>query len=1137
MAIQRYLRVGIMLGLTIWLAVAWPSVNLSQAQPAPTPATIGSGAFLVENTGQFPPAARFLIQGGDRAVWLTADGLWLTLLGAPDEAAQLPEGAPSPEALLSDKHRRGVNLHLTLEGGDGAAVWTPFGRYGFSTNFFLGQDATTWRSDVPAWQGARLTGVWPGLTLEVSGAGDSLTTRFVVTDAALFQASHPDQFKLNISGADQVALTAAGDIRLETALGPVTLALPALVDSAGRPVSVRQTPRLEGNQVAAPFGRIPHPTPALPQLDPTDLLYGSYFGGSNFDYAHSLVVDNLSRVYLTGITASNNFPATPGAFDQLYSGNYDTYITRFGANGSLEYTSYVGGTSGDYGFGIDVDSNYNAYIVGATYSSNFPYTYPAYDQSYNGQFDAFLLKLGPTGGSLLYSTFLGKGEHDLAYGIAVHTAQQVYLIGMTNSDNFPVTAGAWDTTFGGFQDGFVFRLNTTANTGNIGTFVGGSDCDSGRNLILPSNNAPILAVNTCSADLLTTVNSFDPTYNGGIDVFIAQLTADLDSQVFGAFLGGSSDEYSQALALDGSGNLFVGGYTLSADFPATTGAYDTSINGDLDGFVARLAPDGSQMGYGTYLGGSLPDQIMGLDVDAAGNAYVAGVTGSANFPIAGNPFDNTLGGDYDIFAGALNSTGGSLTYATYLGGSLADGANSAGLDANGKLALAGYTYSTNFPTTANAFDTSYNGAPGTDIVVARLDINAPPPPTPSGSATATPTATATPLPATATNTPLPATATPLPATATNTPLPATATPLPATATNTPLPATATPLPATATNTPLPATATPLPATATNTPPPATATPLPATATNTPLPATATNTPLPATATNTPLPATATHTPLPATATPLPATATSTPLSPTATNTPLPATATATNTPLPATATATNTPLPVTATPLPATATNTPLPVTATPLPATATNTPPATTPTVTNTPLPATATPSPTATCTATPTDTATPTSTPLPTATATPAPTATATRPFTATPTATATPTLPPATLTNTPTPVATATPTRSVKPSPTASLTPSATPKATIAPTQTLTPAPTVGATATSTATAMPTATATQMATATPTRTPTPTATPPVTPSMCYIYLPVIHRAGLLRPNSSPELPALLPDKPGDFSRVGRR
>jgi hypothetical protein len=391
-----------------------------------------------------------------------------------------------------------------------------------------------------------------------------------------------------------------------------------------------------------------------------------------------------------------------------------SFFVSFSIAGELVYSTYLGGSGEDYGYGIAVDTAGNAYITGETSSTNFPTTAGAVDTTNNGGSDVFVSKFNASGSALVYSTYLGGSNTDWGSGIAIDTTGNVYITGYTQSStNFPTTASAFDTTYnGGYYDSFVTKINASGTALIYSTYLGGSDRDQGEGIAVDQSGNTYIMGGTWSSDFPTIAGAVDTVINGGDDVFASKLNSSGSALVYSTYLGGSGSDYGDGIALDTAGNAYITGYTESANFPTTAGAYDTTFNGD-DVFVSKLNTSGSMLVYSTYLGGSDFDWGCGIVVDTVGNAYITGYTRSSDFPTTTGAFDNTFNGefnaDWDGFVSKLNASGTALVYSTYLGGSGEDFGWGITLDIAGNAYITGETYSSNFPTTASAFDQIFDG--------------------------------------------------------------------------------------------------------------------------------------------------------------------------------------------------------------------------------------------------------------------------------------------------------------------------------------------------------------------------------------------------------------------------------------------
>ena len=317
------------------------------------------------------------------------------------------------------------------------------------------------------------------------------------------------------------------------------------------------------------------------------LIFSTYLGGTQSDAGLGIAVDPSGTSYISGYTYSSDFP-TLHAYNSSFSGSIDVFVTKLNATGNgLVFSTYLGGTQSDAGYGIAVDPVGNSYITGFTQNSNFP-TFNAYNSTYGGYSDIFVTKLNATGNGLVFSTFLGGTQSDEGYGIAIDPMGNSYITGITESSNFP-TYNAYNSTYGGYSDIFVTKLNATGNGLVFSTFLGGSSEDLGFGIAIdPMGNSYITGV-TGSEDL-PTYNAYNSTYSGGYDAFVSKLNATGNGLVFSTFLGGTEEDDGWGIAVDLSGNSYITGNTDSEDFP-TYNSFNQTQSGDYDVFVTKLIAD------------------------------------------------------------------------------------------------------------------------------------------------------------------------------------------------------------------------------------------------------------------------------------------------------------------------------------------------------------------------------------------------------------------------------------------------------------------------------------------------------------------------------------------------------------------
>jgi hypothetical protein len=430
--------------------------------------------------------------------------------------------------------------------------------------------------------------------------------------------------------------------------------------------------------------------------------------------------------------------ADPSRILVTYQGARGVSRTRAGTrplamDAGLDYSTYLGGSGDEGASSIAVEGGY-AYVVGCTTSDDFPTTPGAFQTGHNpgGDFpcDAFVSKLAKDGSTLVYSTYLGGSDTDVGNGIGV-AAGRAYVTGVTFSPDFPTTTGAFQRAYGGgdgeLGDGFVTELSKDGSALVYSTYLGGSGGDQSNDVRVESGNAYVTGI-TRSTDFPTTGGAFQQTNHGGLDVFVTKLARDGSALSYSTLLGGSDDEESERLALEG-GRVYVTGLTRSSDFPTTPGAFQPAYaGGDDDAFATEVAKDGSALGYSTFLGGTSGDHGVGIAVEG-GDAYVAGITASTDFPTTPGAFQPAYGGGFrDAFVTKLDRRGSTLAYSTYLGGQRNDNGLSIAVE-GGRASVTGLTGANDagpgendFPTTPNAAQPVFGGF--FDAFVTTLDGHA-----------------------------------------------------------------------------------------------------------------------------------------------------------------------------------------------------------------------------------------------------------------------------------------------------------------------------------------------------------------------------------------------------------------------------
>ena len=487
------------------------------------------------------------------------------------------------------------------------------------------------------------------------------------------------------------------------------------------------TALLAGSYVSAQENQAP--VESAPGLKALRLDYSTYLGGSGDESASGMAVDGQGNIYLTSWTHSTDFPTTPNALNKTPTG---IYVAKLSPAGGLLYSTFLGAASGiNYAHGVAVDKAGCIYIAGNTTNPKFPVTPGAFQTTFKGPSedhhgDAFVMKLSPAGDKVIYSTFLGGTGHDICGKIAVDAEGNAYVLGSTSSKDFPVTPGAFQTTFKGGEDNptgrgdiFVAKLNPDGSKLVYCTYIGGSGSDVyGENLVVDAAGSVCFAGTTTSRNFPTTTNAFSRSYKGGTgargmgDAFIVKLNPAGSALEYASYIGGRGDERGSSVAVDNDGNIWVAGEMTSADFPTTPDAYCRQLKGGTDGFFAKINPRDGALLYSSLLGGRGSDTLM-IAIHRSGLLVLTGRTDSPDFPVTPGAMDTTFNGEMDLFVALFDPVAKSLRYSTYFGGH-SNEAVSALICRGDDLYLAGNTTSADFPVTANAWDKTFHGGGGSN---------------------------------------------------------------------------------------------------------------------------------------------------------------------------------------------------------------------------------------------------------------------------------------------------------------------------------------------------------------------------------------------------------------------------------------
>ncbi len=727
---------------------------LSTPTPASTPKGASSSAKntfgrlplrFEKNQGQSDPQVQYIAKGAGYTLFLTSTEAVFRL--------NPPRSNPLKARLVGRNRSRkfGVGLvkqaplvRMRLSGANISPNIEAANMLPGTVNYLIGNDPKKWHTKVPTFGTVQYTGVYPGIDLVYYGNQRKLEYDFVVNPGG-----DPKKIAFEFDGATGVALSPAGELKMDSAAGKLTARKPAVYQNQGgqrKPIDGKFV-RREGNKIGVKLGNYDPTKPLV--IDPI-LDFSSYLGGSGDEVANAIAVDSQGFSYVTGDTTSVDFPTSGTSLSSAPNGTTISFVTKMNQTGTaLVYSTYLGGTSTDIAMGIAIDANGQAYVDGLTSSTDFPATPSNAFQSLYGTgatFNAFLAKLSADGQSLVYSTFLGGTGDDEGTGIAIDSNQNAYLTGYASSSDFPITAAnafqaALNSTNG---NAFVARIDTT-KAGNssliYSTFLGGSSPfsfsqlssgsfggDGALSIAVDANQNAFVVGEASSTDFpITAATAFQAAGNASNSVFLTRLDTNqsgANSLVYSTFIGGTGPygDLGKGVAVDLTGNAYVVGDAYSADFPLTvTGTNSANGKAFVAKFNTNLSGTASLI-YSTLVGGSGGEQGEAITVDPDGDAYVGGDTGSTDFPVTADAVQSTLQGTaWNGFLAVVKPDASGLLYGTYLGGSgtgAGDNVFGLALDSHENLYIAGQTDSADFPTTSGAFQTGLNGS--TDAFVTEV---------------------------------------------------------------------------------------------------------------------------------------------------------------------------------------------------------------------------------------------------------------------------------------------------------------------------------------------------------------------------------------------------------------------------------
>lgn len=689
---------------------------------APRPVWVGPTPLVLEaNRGQAPAQYSYLFRMGSVATMFAP--------GSIDIA-----NPRSPLAPL---------LHLTFVGAR-RVVPSPRHPLPGHTNYFLGNAPSHWIHDVPTWSGVDYRQIYPGIDLSFYGHGRELEY-----DLTAAPGADPARIALRLAGAGGVRLTQGGDIALQLPAGTVTLQRPnayQVVDGRRRPVASHFRLAADGT-VRFALGAYDRRLPLV--IDPV-FAFATYLAGTGSDLVTSMTTDAAGNIYLTGNTISSDFPTVnpiqPAIDCPPMANCQDLFVTELDPTGArLIYSTFLGGSSADYGGAVVVDASGNTIIGGTTASQDFPHAGAVASASCNTTASCYYLaSLAPGGSTLNYSRTLGGSSVEASIGncLAADAGGNAYLTGTTDDPSFPVTPGVLDSSLTGSSPAQMFVLKVDS-TGRLvySTIVPfnsnpanpADDITPAGIFIDAAGDATIAG--SAGPGLPTTAGVIGPNLAAAEAGFLLQLNPTATALNFASYLPGTT--LGSALAVNAAGDLFVAGTTGDANLPVNANAYQTALPmydsaGLASGYVIETNATATSVIAATYLNGSASNptdstSLSAIGLDGQGGVFVGGQTAAADFPVV-NPVVTALIGNNSVIFAQFNAALSNLKFSTYL--SSADSTDTSrfaamAVDGAGNLIAAVTLSATNFPTTPGSVEPAVPASQtgGLHSVIAKFDLS------------------------------------------------------------------------------------------------------------------------------------------------------------------------------------------------------------------------------------------------------------------------------------------------------------------------------------------------------------------------------------------------------------------------------
>ena len=561
--------------------------------------------YFIKNDGQVDERAKFYEKSAGHTTFFTKEGVYLSMVKESEtQSSRNRSSGLLSQSLRESKNRSNFKteiIKLSLLNANKDPEIIAEGLQEGKVNYLIGNAPEKWKTNIPTYKAVIYKEAYPGIDIKFYGNNRQMEYDIIVKPDA-----DATKVKFAYEGIEDLKITDGGDMQISLKQGSIIQKKPYIyqeidgkkMEVEGRfkiqsPLSPPLSKRDTGG-FAYGFDIASYDKSSPLFIDPV-IVYSTYIGGSSNDAGYGIAVDTSGNTYITGETQSTDFPVV-SPIQGTFSGNVDAFVTKIDTSGtSLVYSTYIGGSSEDWGFAIAVDTANNAYITGQTLSTDFPISSPI-QGIFGGYIDAFITKINPSGTALVYSTYLGGSDgQDVGYGIAADTSGNAYITGVTSSTGFPTASPIYGTNTG-YMDAFITKINPSGSSLVYSTYLGGS--------------------------------IVDPGYYG--------------------------TDAGLGITVDTDGNAYITGFTETYNFPVSS-PIQGSYAGNIDAFITKINPSGTALDYSTYIGGSGDDRGYGIAVDTGGNAYIAGMTLSSNFPTV-SAIQGTYAGYTDAFVTKIGET-------------------------------------------------------------------------------------------------------------------------------------------------------------------------------------------------------------------------------------------------------------------------------------------------------------------------------------------------------------------------------------------------------------------------------------------------------------------------------------------------